>query len=336
MKILLRLLVLLALSAAVYFFVFNRSSSTFDKDKTQFSIENVESINRISITDHLGRNADLKKTEDGRWTINGRYFVRKDAIDFALEAIEKTRVYSTVPKNAYDNIMKMMTNEPRKVEIYTNDGLEKTIIMSGNTQNKQGTYMMLEGSDEPYITHIPSFMGFLHRRFFTKVDEWRTREVFDVKSNEIKKFSIEYFHKPQSSFSIEQSGGEIKISNPNGLGEKTNVNKIKAAQYLTNFVNLNLENFENLVSFKDSVIAIGPMTKMLMEEKSGKTTEVLVYPMGINERTKSLYDKDGTPLKFDMDRYYASMNEGRDFVIIQSFVFDKIFVEYDEFFKNDL
>ena len=35
-------------------------------------------------------------------------------------------------------------------------------------------------------------------------------------------------------------------------------------------------------------------------------------------------DENGDPMPFDRDRMYALVNEGRDFVLVQFFTFDKI------------
>jgi hypothetical protein len=45
-------------------------------------------------------------------------------------------------------------------------------------------------------------------------------------------------------------------------------------------------------------------------------------------------DADGNPLFWDPDRMYASINNGQDFVLIQFFVFDRIFRPLDSFFRK--
>ena len=57
--------------------------------------------------------------------------------------------------------------------------------------------------------------------------------------------------------------------------------------------------------------------------------------MGVNKRSKTQFDDRGQRVKYDVDRLFALMNNGKDFVIIQYYVFGKILLGYDDFLMEN-
>ena len=58
--------------------------------------------------------------------------------------------------------------------------------------------------------------------------------------------------------------------------------------------------------------------------------------MDINRRSKNLTVSDpNVPDDYDADRLYAVINGGKDTVMIQQYVFRKIFRKAFQFFQND-
>jgi hypothetical protein len=57
-----------------------------------------------------------------------------------------------VPKTAYDNVIKGLSTEGIKVEVYGRDGKKKKVFyVGGSSVNNTGTNMMMEGAKQPYI-----------------------------------------------------------------------------------------------------------------------------------------------------------------------------------------
>ncbi len=336
MRVLGAIVVLLLLAAATYFFVFNKSNTTFEKNKTSFAVGQIDKINRIVIQDEEKYVADLRKIGDRRWSINKRYYVREDAINNLLQTIKRTRVHAPVPNAAYDNVMKSMRERSRKVDIYVEDELHKSFYISGNTNDKMGTYMMLEGSDQPYITKMQGHKGYIHRRFFTNMEEWRTREAFDFAPFELKSIKMQYAQKPEDSFELTYSGKNAYTIRPLNAAtlQDDSFNKLLAAEYMNAFQSINVEAFHNHYTLKDSILAEPVICHMRLEGKNGEVKELTVYPMFNNERSKTMFDKEGNRLRYDLDHYHALMNDGRDFAIIQDYIFGPRFKKYSDFFTS--
>ena len=82
---------------------------------------------------------------------------------------------------------------------------------------------------------------------------------------------------------------------------------------------------------QDSLFHVGPVNTITVKDKSGKENVVKIYPKPITQRSLAQTDPEGNPLKYDVDRMYAQVNNGQDFVLIQQYVFDKLFRQLSDF-----
>ena len=98
-----------------------------------------------------------------------------------------------------------LATEGIKVEIYDRqDELIKTYYVGGAPPDERGTYMMLEGFEQPYVAHIPGWDGNLRFRYNLVGDEWRSRILFPGELEEIESVSIAY-PRQRSKSSVEFS-----------------------------------------------------------------------------------------------------------------------------------
>ena len=68
--------------------------------------------------------------------------------------------------------------------------------------------MLLDGSDEPFIMHIPYFNGYLTPRYgiqggIVEEKSWRKRTVFDIDKDSINSISINNLQHPELSFCLQ-------------------------------------------------------------------------------------------------------------------------------------
>jgi hypothetical protein len=73
---------------------------------------------------------------------------------------------------------------------------------------------------------------------------------------------------------------------------------------------------------------------MKITDKSNKENTLTIYNMPTTERTKTQYDPMGNKVQFDSDKFIALVNEGKDYALIQYYVFGKYFKRYDQFFNT--
>ena len=100
------LIIFLFLLTLIWFFSQQRyfQYSTV-KGLNNFSVEDTTAISKIFIADRKGNTITLDKQEN-KWIINNKYAVRKDAMTTLLGTINQIHIKRTIPKNAYNNVVK--------------------------------------------------------------------------------------------------------------------------------------------------------------------------------------------------------------------------------------
>lgn len=323
----------LAIGALLLYYT-NKGSGTIGEAAKAFTVEDTSQVTKIFLADKYGHQSTLERNSDGTWKLNGKYPARQDAVITLLGTMKNLAVQSPVGKNARKTIMKDMASRATKVEIYTGDEKpSKVYYVGGATQNNQGTYMKMEGAEEPFVMEIPGFVGYLSTRYFTESHKWRGTTLFNEPIENIKSVRVEYTAHPTKSFEIELFDGNevtLKALQPETYIEDFDTAAI--AQYLFNFKKINYEAVENFDNAKiDSILGTPVVFTISLTDRNGNTTTVKSY------RKKSRYVKGHepeNPSEYDVDRMYANINDDKEVILIQFFVFDKLLKEID-YFKTD-
>jgi len=314
-------------------------TSTLDEDARKFKVEDTASINKIILSDKKGNTITLERTKDG-WIVNNTYKARSDAIQTLLYTIRMVDVKYPVPKSMKAGVLRTMAGFATQVKIYSKNKLIKQYYVGHNTQDYEGTYMLLTNLDEeknyddPFICHIPGFTGFLTVRYFTNLEEWRSKLVINVTPPEINYVEYKNLEKPDSSFKIE-------IINPNefavydGKGQKLTVNPIKVKQYLAYLQNLNANALlthteKHLV---DSIAQIQPFAVLNLAYKN--PPHIKSYSFYYKPSTPEINSKYGIDYKYDPDHLYVRFpaweTKEIETALIQYYVFGKLFQNYNYF-----
>ena len=82
---------------------------------------------------------------------------------------------------------------------------------------------------------------------------------------------------------------------------------------------------------KDSILASQPFIIITLTDTTGVSKTVKTYH---KQGPEGQTDPQGVPLPYDLDRLYASVNDGQDFTIIQYFTFDKVLRPKSFFLKE--
>lgn len=305
-----------------------------------FTVADVEMIHRIVLSNKQGT-ADLRREAD-HWKINGKYRVMQSKIEVLLETIQKLSVRAPVPKIRLQAVMKEFEAGSTKVEIYSGDEDKPSRVyyVDGNTEDSKGTYMLMEldgkKAEKPYIIGLPGFVGILSVRYFTDETQWRDTQIFDYSADDIRQITVEYPEQPENSFRISViSPDSFALYPAEGAGDAIQPRRIYkegVMKYLSSFKFLHAEAFDNANPKKDSILGSAPFVSVTVTGRNDLSEKMIVFRMPLNRRSKMQYDEQGNKLPYDLDRYYASIHDGRDFVIIQDYVFGKIFRRYSDFF----
>ena len=337
-----RLLIILTILVVIIgvLFLINRKYTTLDNAESGFAIEDTASITKIFLVDMNNRSVQLTKEMTGKWTLNDEFLAQNFNVTMLLKTMKDLTVRYPVPKAARDNVIRRLATIAIKVEIYQSahrinlfdklklfpyEKLAHTYYVGDATQDNMGTYMKIEGAEQPYVVFLPSLRGFLYPRYSTDEDDWRDQTIFRTPLQDFASVKMEFFEKPQESFLVEadrQGNLSLKMLSDN---MKVGFDTLRMLQFVTAFKDIRYESVLNNKleqTYIDSITA-GPIAHVItLREQDGDEFVARTYRKG---GFGEILEEDGAVMvPFDLDRLYAYINNDRDFVLIQYFVFDKV------------
>ncbi|CAN5472510.1 hypothetical protein BH11BAC1_BH11BAC1_21660 [soil metagenome] len=334
----LNFLIAIALIAVACFFLFRNNFSTVREENRNFTIDDTAAVTKIFIADRNNNSVTLERKGPGEWLLNGSHKTRQQGISLILDCLKKIRVQSRVPKNTFNTVVKELASTGIKLEVYLRGEAEpfKVYFIGGSTQDVLGTYMMLSNSTVPFVTEVPGFNGYLTPRFSPVERDWMITEMFHLRPEEIKSVTLEYTNQPQKSFTIERNGNAYHVYSPSLKLDIKDPDTIRISNYLDGFRELNFETWDRFMDDRqrDSIRNTTPVSTLTVVDSKGMKTAVPMYLKPVTMSSLAQVDSTGKDLKFDIDRMYAFIKDGKELVTIQYFVFSKIFAGISDFDRN--
>jgi len=312
--LLLLVFLLLAGFAAYFFLNKNKNKSTLDAEDTAFTVKDTASVDKIFISNKMGQSNTIERKPGNNWVINGRYEVRKDMVQMLLETLNRMEVKRPADKLSRNSAVRDLATQGRKVEIYQNGELSKTFYVGQTTDDNLGTYFIMEGSENPYILHIPGFQGFLNTRFDLNEVKWRNVPVFRTSPASLVKLDVKYMNAPKSSFTITRQGDQLKVEG----AEQADQENLKA--YVDNYKFINgeyfIDNPQHRIS--DSLLLQKPLVEISVQDQQPA-----------NSRTFLLFPKPD-----DGDHLVALNPKTKDVISVQTFNFGRLLVQKEALVKK--
>jgi len=327
--------VILLLGVLAGYLYIQEKPATINKELRDFAVEDTASISKIFLVDKAQKSVTLTRVNKGRWKVNQKYYARRDLINVLLKTINLLEVKSPVSKTSRNNVITRLASGATKVEIYQgSDVPSKVYYVGGATQNTMGTYMLIEGSSEPFITHVPSFFGYLSTRYVTLLDLWRDKTFIDLQFKDIQRVQIEFPGDSTYSFSILNKGNwNFELKSLYNDSVVLDYDTVGLRIYLTGLKNIQFEGFEKGKDqqYIDSVFESRPVHTLTVETIDGQVNYLQAY---LKPDEEDRLDINGEPMLYDVDRLYARINGGKELVTIQYYVFDNIIFGLPDFLKG--
>lgn len=341
--ILIIVVVLLALSA--YFLSRSSKPGTFVRGENDFAVEDTASVTRIFMADKKNRSVLLERISSDEWLLNKEYKARKSGSDMLLFTLHHLVAKAPVPKSGRENAVKLLATQSTKVEVYQmvyrinlfgriklfpHEKRTKTFYVGNATQDNQGTLMLMEGADDPFVVHLLDFRGFVAPRFSTQEEDWRDHTIFRNKIQNIRSVIVEFVEEPEKSVEIVNTGMDFAVVKWSAKDTMYGYDTLNLYNFLTAFADLRYEALLNNIDphRKDSIIQSSPFHRITLTDMDNNKTVMKTYhkPNDVQR-----FDLEGNLYTYDLDRLYALINDDRDFVMIQFFVFDKVLKPFDYF-----
>jgi hypothetical protein len=298
----------------------------------QFAISDTASLTRIFLADKNGNQSTLDKVSPGHWTVNGKYDVQPSKMQTLMDAVYRVRVKSPVPKQYREDVIRILATSI-KVMLYKGDKLEKVYYVGSETPDALGTYMCIENADDPMITEIPGFNGFLTPRFMTKESDWKTNTIVSVAPEKIVEATVSYDRHPEISYRIIRSNGRYQVSSLDPRVSTVYTNEKRISEYLALFANLSMEGYDPHATnvLRDSIVNTAPLATLTIKDDAGNEDIVKVFVKILPPGREVLDPETGQYSNIDPNRYYAFTNKDPKIMIVQGYNFGRVLQRFDFF-----
>lgn len=316
----------------------NRYLSTIQGESSDFQVWDTASVTKIYLADRRERESLLERHTDG-WTLNGTYKAHSKQVNYLLTTLYKIRIKMPVSVASHDNIVKQLASQSTKVEVYQmvprinlfdkiklfyHEKRTKVFYVGDATMDSSGTFMLKEGADKAYIVYIPSFRGFITTRFTANPDDWRDHAVFNENMADIQSVEVDFNEDPQGSFRIDNIGKHQYKLTRLADGTELPYDTLKVINFMSSFNDLRFEAlFTNTLPQEriDSITGSPFVHYVVVTDKDGNKQDMKTFRKLV---LNGVTDMGGDYGDIDRDRMYALIEGGKDFVLIQNYVFDKV------------
>ena len=330
---LLSIIILITISLVV---VFSQKSSTIEQN---FHIKDTNKITKIVIEDRE-KNISKVVKQDSIWMVNDKFQASPLMVSTMLETLREMRIREPVAKAAHENIIKQLSARNTRIDVYTEsyfinlgfiklfkrEKLEKSIYIGNETMDNTGTFMLIKGTKDPCVIHIPNFRGYLSSRFTAVENDWKMHTIFKYKPQDIASIKVEIPDYPQEGFELYAEENTVHIKRLADGELLKDFDTLKVTAFISSFFELNFENIATNIPqiHKDTIFSKNPSFVFTVKDKAGKEKKLKTF-IKMNEGTwVSENDKTNFYEIFDINRMYGLMDGSSDTLILQYFAFDNI------------
>lgn len=310
----------------------SKKSTVISNDRN-FSVENTDQIHKVFIAQRSGETTTLER-KDGYWIYNGKHRALPNAVDNLMRAFEEMQMQYIPPAKAASDIIRDLATQGIKVELYDEAGEQlRAYYIGGATVDERGTYAIMDGAEQPYVIHMPTWEGNLRFRFNLSGDKWRDKSIFAQEVDDIAAVSIEYPKQKNNSFRLEKTAsGDYALQTFYDITPAINrkVSQGKVEGFLSNFKSVIGEAFENENKGRDSILNSIPFSIITLKDMNGIEKRIRFFP--IQYEIQEQVGEGEVISRQLVERYFVDANS-EDLMLAQQVVCGKVFWKYDAFFE---
>lgn len=320
------LVFILLIIAAVYFFT--HSEGTLKRKNINFALKSTDKIDKIKM---LSNNQQVVLSKENKqWKVNDKYIARSRVVENLLMALNRIEISAPVSKTEKKEIVQLLKNKGKQVEIYKNKKLIRKYYVSLPEMNAKRTYIMMAKRSEPFIARIPAFKGLVSELYITDEGFWRDKTIFHYNPQDIQKILVEYPDKKNQSFRLINFGDgtfALKETISDTYIEHFDIEKVM--RYFTYFQKIEFEKIaDELPQAKvDSILQSTPYCKISIIDFDDYKNSLTIY----RKPPETEFDEFGDKAKYDYNRAYAVFNQNNELIVIQYYIFDPLLKEIDYF-----
>ncbi len=334
-RTLILLIAVLVLGGAAWYVVSSQDNNNSVSDRSndrQFAYENFEDVERIFIADRRNHQVNLTRGGITGWLADGK--PANDNVLKNLIAVLKNMDIRTLPtRKAIPNMVKALAAEGIRVQLFDDDGNElRDYYIGGATHDELGTFAIMDGSENPYVVHLPNFTGNIRTRFNHWGDEWRDRIYFRVDPDKVESFSIDYPKQQSESFQVTKEGSKFKAEALYGGRPAIEVPRGVVERALSLYEKYYVSRYEN--TDEESIAAakqILPFAIITIKEEGKPEQTMKVYPRYQNQTFVNDSKTGETIVNGGLDAFNAFINNDEDWVLLNIEMTQPLLISYGFF-----
>ncbi|THH41313.1 hypothetical protein [Neolewinella litorea] len=319
------LLALVLLLGGVAWFATRSSATPVDGSAERtFGYPDTDRIHRIFIADREGNQATLERGGPTGWRYNG-HPANENAMKNLLQAVGQVSVQRLPTSKEIPNLIRNLAGGGILVQLFDQDGNKlRGYYVGGGTNGELGTAAITEGSDNPYVVHLPMWSGNLRHRFNLRGDEWRSKVLYAVDPDRVEYLSIEYPRQQDKGFRLQRGPDDEFQLYPHQASRQAPrpVAAGIAEGVLSRYENYYISRYEN--SDTASIAAAHsrlPFAIIRLKEAGKSEQTVKVFP-----RYRFPDSPDQT-----LEAYTALINDDRDWALLAVETTQPLLIGYDSF-----
>jgi len=336
---LITIIILAVLALVAVILVLNNNKGTLRSEVGNFAIDDTASVTKIYMADMQGNQVLLREEQPGNWSLNDTIKARKEGVELLLSTISRLAVKAPVSKATYNTVISRLASSSVKVEIYQivprinlfnlvklfpREKLTKVYYVGTATPDNMGSFMLMEGSDTPFVVYLPGFKGYVSARFTAFTSDWRDHTIFGKKPAQISSIQVEFPQTPKESFRIDKYGDyDVKLTQLSSGKVFDGFDTTRLIDFINAFRNIRFEeSFQQVTQrYKDSITSQTPVNIIQLTDNNGNTQKVITFRRA---NIAMQEDLDGNLLPYDVNRLYALLDKNKELLLVQYFVFDPI------------
>jgi len=310
-NIILLVSLLLVLFLGWYTYNLINKSGVSNSELIAFNIDDIESIDKIIISDSQGNRMDIVK-KGNLWTHISGDCIQQESVGFILDAIKNIEFKGYLPEASRSLNTKMLTTQHTKVEIFQNGEWSKTWYIGVPAQDHYGQVMLLDSkeygkSDLPVLMKIKGLNGIIEPRFFADQRKWVCTNIFALSINQIANVDVKFIQEPTRSFRVSKNGQKFDVYQQNMKLPKVDTALIFT--YLNNFKKIHFENvnFEFSKKQVDSIKKTTPFVVLTLTETNKKQTKLRMFRINSEIAQENEF---GVLVNTDIDKFWCILPNG--------------------------
>jgi hypothetical protein len=299
----------------------------------RFGISEFDQVHKIFVADRKGHKVTLVRGGISGWMADGKP-ANENIMKNVRDAVQNMDIRSLPTEKAKPHMIKDLATNGILIQVFNKEGEKlRGYYLGSGTYNELGTNGIIEGSEEPYVVHLPHFTGNIRQRFTHWDDEWRDKIYFRIKPENIELFSIEYPRQRDKSFKITRQGDKYFAAPFYETGQQ--VREVPRAgvesaltRYEKYYVNRYQSKDEEGMAAASEVL---PFATIMVKQKGSAPQEMRVYPRYAGSTFTNDPKTGEVQQSGGLEAYNAFINDGEDWVLLNVETTQELFVGFNSF-----